>query len=118
MSLVSRAPPQELVHALLDNVLLELALAPARLALALQVSHMQWDNQVSYPLKISFSKEKTNKQEISSKKNGVQSLAKIMESKLPVCRTKMDVYLVLHDSRQSSNRKVVAPQTCRQYTSM
>ncbi|KAF9411175.1 hypothetical protein HW555_009948 [Spodoptera exigua] len=47
VSLVSRAPPAELVHALFDAVLLELALQPRSLALALAVTHMQWDNQVS-----------------------------------------------------------------------
>ncbi|CAH0702102.1 unnamed protein product [Spodoptera exigua] len=46
VSLVSRAPPAELVHALFDAVLLELALQPRSLALALAVSHMQWDNQL------------------------------------------------------------------------
>lgn len=46
VSLVSKAPPAELVHALFDGVLLELALGPSQLALALCVTHMQWDNQV------------------------------------------------------------------------
>ncbi|CAB3252142.1 unnamed protein product [Arctia plantaginis] len=46
VSLVSKAPPAELVHALFDGVLLELALGPSQLALALCVTHMQWDNQL------------------------------------------------------------------------
>lgn len=44
VSLVSRA--HELVHALLEHVLLELGVAPHTVALALQVEHMQWDNQL------------------------------------------------------------------------
>ncbi|KAJ2952417.1 hypothetical protein O0L34_g6723 [Tuta absoluta] len=53
VSLVSRAPPAELVHARLAGLQLELAgaqhspaPAPATARLALTLTHMQWDNQL------------------------------------------------------------------------
>lgn len=47
VSLVARAPAQELVHALFSAVRLRVAAGAGAAQLTLQVQDMQWDNQVT-----------------------------------------------------------------------